>query len=120
MPCNDVQGPHTIPLKVAGQEAMKQTLRIRGRSLVHRLPLETRRVLSHVEEPGSFQCLLLRALQLPRVHREVFLLKEIQGHTTREIAAILGITVETALLRLKRARREIGDWKNSGNAERGK
>src|SRR5215471_19841850 len=99
---------------------MTKTLRIRGRSLMRRLPLETRRVLSHLEEPGAFQCLLLRALQLPRVHREVFLLKEIQGHTMTEIAAILGITVETALLRLKRARREIDDWKNSGNVERGK
>ena len=48
------------------------------------------------------------------------LLSEIQGHTIAEIAATLGITVNTALVRLKRARREIGDWKNSENAGRGK
>jgi len=85
-----------------------------------RLPLETRRVHSPMEEPGAFQCLLLRAFQLPRAYREVFLLSEIQGHTIAEIAATLGITVNTALVRLKRARREIGDWKNSENAGRGK
>jgi DNA-directed RNA polymerase specialized sigma24 family protein len=83
------------------------------------LPLETRRVHSQQEEPGAFQCLLLRAFQLPRVYREVFLLKEIQGHAIAEIAATLGITVDTAQVRLKRAPREIGDWKNSGTAERG-
>jgi DNA-directed RNA polymerase specialized sigma24 family protein len=73
-----------------------------------------------MEEPSAFQCLLLRAFQLPQTYREVFLLNEIQGHTIAEIAAILGIMVDTALVQLKRARREIGDWKNSGNAERGK
>jgi RNA polymerase sigma-70 factor (ECF subfamily) len=87
---------------------------------MRRWPLETRRIPSKMEQPGAFQCLLLRAFQLPRAYREVFLLKEIQGHTITEIAAILGISVDAALLRLKRARREIGDWKNSGNAERRK
>jgi DNA-directed RNA polymerase specialized sigma24 family protein len=87
---------------------------------MRRLPIETRRVHSQPEEPGAFQCLLLRALQLPRAYREVLLLNEIQGHSISEIAAILGIHVDTALARLERARREIGDWKNSGNAERGK
>ena len=84
------------------------------------LPLESRKVAPHLEAPGAFQCLLLRALQLPDAYREVFMLKEIQGHTIAEIAALLGITAETVLVRLKRARREIGDWNNSGNAERGK
>ena len=87
---------------------------------MRRLPLETRKVHSQMEEPGAFQCLLLRASQLPRAYREVFLMSEIQGHTIAEIAATLGIPVDTALARLKRARREIGDGKNSGNAERGK
>lgn len=84
------------------------------------LPLHTRKAHSQVEEPGAFQCLLLRAFQLPRACREVFLLRECQGLSISEIAATLGITVDTALVRYKRARREIGDWKNSGNAERGK
>lgn len=61
-----------------------------------------------LDEPGAFQCAILRALELPKAHREVFLLSEIQGHTLEEIAAILGITLETARVRLLRARREIG------------
>jgi len=60
------------------------------------------------DQPGAFQCTILRALELPRAHREVFLLRDIQGHTLQEIAAILGISLETARTRLQRARREIG------------
>ena len=65
-------------------------------------------------QPGAFQCIVLRALELPKAHREVFFLKEIQGHTLTEIAAILGISIDTARLRLKRARREIGHPGTSG------
>jgi DNA-directed RNA polymerase specialized sigma24 family protein len=68
----------------------------------------TRKPLSGMKAPGVFQCTLLRALELPKAYREVFLLKEIQGHTLAEIANLLGISLDTALLRLKRARREIG------------
>lgn len=56
---------------------------------------------------------VLWAFQLPRSYREVFLLKEIQGYTFAEIAAILGIRVETALARLECARREIGRVEDS-------
>ena len=52
--------------------------------------------------------MILRALELSKAHRDVFLLREIQGHTLEEIAAILGITLETARVRLIRAQREIG------------
>jgi len=55
-----------------------------------------------------FQCTILRAFDLPRAYRDVFLLKEIQGYTLPEIAAILGISIETARVRWKRARREVG------------
>lgn len=79
---------------------------------------ENREVLSPMDGPGAFQCLLLRALQLPKAYREVFLLKEIQGYSLPEIAAILGITVETVVVRLKRACREVGCLQNSGLAER--
>jgi len=41
-------------------------------------------------------------------------LKEIQGHTLTEIAAFLGISVDTARVRWKRARREIGALGDSG------
>ena len=42
------------------------------------------------------------------------MLKEIQGHTLTEIAAFLGISIATARLRWKRARREIGHVADSG------
>lgn len=61
-----------------------------------------------MEEPGLFQCILLRAFELPRAYRDVYLLKEIQGHNLVEIAAILGISTDTAQARLKRAHRAIG------------
>jgi DNA-directed RNA polymerase specialized sigma24 family protein len=50
---------------------------------------------------------------MPKPYRDVFLLKEIQGYGLADIAAILGISIDTALLRLKRARREIGDMGDS-------
>lgn len=60
----------------------------------------------------------LRAFQLPRIYREVFLLSEMQRYTVAEIAAILGISVDTAMTRLKRARREVGRTGNSVAMER--
>jgi len=54
---------------------------------------------------------------LSKAYRDVFLLKEIQGHTLAEIAAILGISIDTALVRWQRARREIGHWDDSGATE---
>ena len=36
----------------------------------------TRRPVSGFEQPGAFQCTILRALELPKAHREVFLLKD--------------------------------------------
>jgi DNA-directed RNA polymerase specialized sigma24 family protein len=68
---------------------------------------ERRSVVSRLDQPGAFQCTILRALELRREYREVFLLKEIQGHTLAEIAAILGISVDTVLVRWKRARRDL-------------
>jgi len=43
----------------------------------------------------------------------VFFLKDIQGHTLQEIAAILGITTDTVRVRLRRARRAIGQLGDS-------
>ncbi len=74
--------------------------------------------LSGMDKPGAFQCTILRALELPKAYRDVFLLKEIQGHNLAEIAAILGISIDTALVRLKRARREIGHLGDSVAVER--
>jgi len=80
----------------------------RGRFVNHNSPPKARKRALGMEQPGAFQCTLLRAFGLPSVYRDVFLLKEIQGHTLAEIAAILGISIETALVRLKSARRAIG------------
>jgi DNA-directed RNA polymerase specialized sigma24 family protein len=74
---------------------------------MHSTP-QARKPVPGLEGPGAFQCAILRAFELPEGYRDVFLLKEIQGHTLAEIAAILGISIDTALARLKIARREIG------------
>lgn len=83
------------------------------RSLTHESLLPVRKSASRLERPGAFQYAILRALELPKPHREVFFLKDIQGHSLTEIAAILGITTDTARLRLKRARRAIGQLGDS-------
>lgn len=76
--------------------------------MTHASVLRARKPVLGFDRPGAFQCTILRALQLPKPHREVFLLKDIQGRTLPEIAATLGISIETAQARLQRARREIG------------
>ena len=80
---------------------------------MHPFSIQHRKPVSGLQQPGAFQCAILRALELPKAHREVFLLKEIQGHTLPEIAAILGITIDTARVRWKRARRTIGQFGDS-------
>ena len=82
--------------------------------MTHACSSRARRPVSGLQRQGAFQCTIHRALELPKAHREVFLLKEIQGHTLTEIAAFLGITIDTARLRWKRARREIGLVGDSG------
>lgn len=86
--------------------------------MTHARSLRRRKPVSGFEQPGAFQCTILRALELPKPHREVFLLGDIQGHTLTEIAAILGISIETARVRLNRARREIGHLGDSDAVER--
>lgn len=80
-------------------------------------PQKVRKADSRMEQPGAFQRTLLRAFGLRKTYRDVFLLKEIQGHTLAEIAVILGISIDTALVRLKRARREIGHLDDSDAME---
>ena len=83
----------------------------------HDSPPKARKRAPGIEHPGVFQCVLLRAFGLPTADRDVFLLKEIQGHTLAEVAAILGISIGTAQVRLTRARREIGHLENSDALE---
>jgi DNA-directed RNA polymerase specialized sigma24 family protein len=76
--------------------------------LAHSAIAHDRGPASAMDKPGAFQCTILRAFELPQGYRDVFLLKEIQGYTLAEIAAILGITIDTALARWKAARCEVG------------
>ena len=76
-----------------------------------------RKHASEVDWPGAFQGAILRAFELRKGYRDVFLLKEIQGYTQAEIAAILGISIDTALARLKSAHREIGHRDDSDAME---
>src|ERR1700692_1533766 len=85
------------------QYAMKTSHPVRRR-FVDSLPGEGK-IPAGMERPGTFQLTLLRAFGLSKAYRDVFLLKEIQGHTLAEIAAILGISIDTALVRWQRARR---------------
>jgi len=80
---------------------------IRGRTRTHTALPVVRKHGSGLDRPGAFQCTILRAFELRKGHRDVYLLKEIQGYTLAEIAAILGISIDTALARLKSAHREI-------------
>src|SRR5580692_9013871 len=72
------------------------------RSVTHTSSLHVRKPMAGLESPGAFQCMILRALELPKAYRDVFLLKEIQGHGLAEIAAILGISTDAVTVRLKR------------------
>lgn len=93
---------------------------IRSRARTHIAGPAVRKHGSGLERPGAFQCTILRAFELRKGYRDVFLLKEIQGYTLAEIAAILGISIDTALARLKSAHREIGHRDDSDAMELGK
>ena len=71
-------------------------------------PQPARNAVSAMEQPGAFQCMLLRSFDLPKADRAVFLLREIHGCSLAEIAAILGISIDAASVRLKRAHRDVG------------
>ena len=58
---------------------------------------------------GVMQAVLMHALQLRRSCREVFLVCDIQRHSVREPALILGISRAAATRRLQRARRRMDE-----------
>ena len=99
------------------QKPMSPSHAIRGRSRTHIAPPPARKHGSGLDRPGVFQCTILKAFELRKGYRDVFLLKEIQGYTPAEIAAILGISIDTALARLKSAHREIGHRDDSDAME---
>ena len=89
---------------------------IRGRARTHIAAPALRRHGAG-DRPGAYQCTILRAFELRKGYRDVFLLKEIQGYTLPEIAAMLGISIDTVLARLKSAHREIGHRDDSDAME---
>jgi DNA-directed RNA polymerase specialized sigma24 family protein len=96
---------------------MTENHAIRSRYGNQHSTLKGHKPASH-EQPGAFQLTFLRALELPKTSREVFLLKEIQGYTFAEIAAILGISIDAACARWDRARREFMHLGDSDAMER--
>jgi RNA polymerase sigma factor (sigma-70 family) len=50
---------------------------------------------------------MLRAFLLPPACRNVFVLRDIQGYTLPEVAAVLGISRNEVTRQLRRARREL-------------
>ena len=55
----------------------------------------------------TFQALVMKALQLRRVYREAFILCDIKGYTVVDTAALLGISEDAVIRRLRRARAEM-------------
>jgi DNA-directed RNA polymerase specialized sigma24 family protein len=52
----------------------------------------------------TFQAIVMQALQLRPIYREVFILCDIKGYSTSEAAAILAISEAAVTRRLRRAR----------------
>jgi DNA-directed RNA polymerase specialized sigma24 family protein len=62
----------------------------------------------------TFQALVMQALQLRRIYREVFILCDIKSYTVAETAAILGISEDSVTRRLRRARSQMRDGQQQG------
>jgi hypothetical protein len=56
----------------------------------------------------TFQALVMQALQLRRIYREVFILCDIKGYSQTETATILNINEDAVGKRLRRARSQMG------------
>jgi RNA polymerase sigma factor (sigma-70 family) len=80
---------------------------IRSRQIREQVSRGDSSVIPGEDANRSFQLILLRAFLLPAVCRDVFVLKEIQGYTLPEVAAVLGISREDVTKHLRRARREM-------------
>jgi RNA polymerase sigma factor (sigma-70 family) len=86
---------------------MNSNIEIRSRSFTQSARPRPGQTISDMEKWGNFQRVLLHAFELRQLYREVFLLRDIQGHTLSEVASILGVSRDTAAARLKQARREL-------------
>lgn len=114
VPKSVTNGPHPA---LSAQTPMSPRHAIRGRARTHIAPPPARKHGAGLDRPGAFQCTILKAFELRKGYRDVFLLKEVQGYTLAEIAAILGISIDTALARLKSAHREIDNRGDSDAME---
>jgi len=80
---------------------------IRGRETKKRVSSDDSCVIPGQDWSRSFQLTMLRAFLLPPACRDVFVLKEIQGFTLPEVAAVLGISENDVSKHLRRAHREM-------------
>lgn len=80
---------------------------IRGRDGKKQIPSDDSCVIPGQDASRSFQLTMLRAFLLPPACRDVFVLKEIQGFTLPEVAAVLGISETDVTRHLRRAHREM-------------
>jgi len=80
---------------------------IRGREMKKRGSSNDSCVIPGQDSSRSFQLTMLRAFLLPPACRDVFVLKEIQGFTLPEVAAVLGISENDVSKHLRRAQREM-------------
>jgi RNA polymerase sigma factor (sigma-70 family) len=85
---------------------MSETM-IRGREMKKRGSGDDSCVIPGQDSSRSFQLTMLRAFLLPPACRDVFVLKEIQGFTLPEVAAVLGISESDVSKHLRRAHREM-------------
>jgi RNA polymerase sigma-70 factor (ECF subfamily) len=104
-------------LRVARNACIDRLRRIKARPPLHDVPIEERPDLAADAEGPEEQSgrqerkrLLHRALDgLSEKHREILLLKEIQGLTLEEIGTLLGLPVGTLKSRSHRARLELAE-----------
>jgi DNA-directed RNA polymerase specialized sigma24 family protein len=59
------------------------------------------------QEKGEFQRTVMRAFRLDPVSRDIYLLCDIQGFTSREVAFVLGMSLGEITARLDHARRDM-------------
>jgi DNA-directed RNA polymerase specialized sigma24 family protein len=80
---------------------------VRGRPIKRQDSSGSPCVIPGQDASRSFQLTMLRAFLLPPPRRDVYVLKEIQGYTLREVAAVLGISKDDVTKHLRRALREM-------------
>lgn len=100
-------------LRMARNASIDRLRRIKARPPAHDVPVDDARLSSRDDPEESAgraarESLLRRAMaRLGEQHREVVLLKEVQGLTLEEVAELLGLPLGTVKSRSSRARIEL-------------